>query len=120
MDQPDHLLQDGRVRLGQHPVAQVEHVAGRGPGPFEDVPGLFGHDVPVRQAQRRVEVALDRDTGPHPSTGHVEWHPPVDADDVAPCGGHRRQQLAGAHPEEDGGDAGMGVRQLGKQPAGGR
>src|ERR1035441_4008158 len=59
----------GGVRVGRRPVAQVEHVAGRGPGPFEDVPGLFGHDVPVRQAQRRVEVALDRGTGPPPSTG---------------------------------------------------
>ncbi len=52
--------------------------------------------------------------------GLVEGHPPVDADHRAPAPGHGAQQLAGAHPEQDGGDAGVARGQLGEDAPGGR
>ena len=120
VDQGRHLLEDARVGLRQDAVAQVEDVAGLAAGGPQHPAGLRRGHLPGAQAQGGIEVALHGEARPHPAPGLVEGHPPVDPDDGAAGRGHRGQQLAGAHAEEDGGHAGMGVGQLGEEPAGGR
>ena len=66
--------------------------------------------VPGGQAQGGIEVALDGDAGSDPSPGLVEGDPPVHAHHRAAGLGHRRQQLAGADAEEDGGHVRVGRR----------
>ena len=105
---------------GRTPWPRLKTCPGAEPAAAEHLAGLgLGH-LPGGEAQGRVEVALDGQPGPDPPPGLVQRHPPVDADHRAPGGGHRGQQLAGAHPEEDGGDAGVGLGQLGEEPPGGR
>ena len=107
------------IRLGQHPVAEVEDMARGVPGRPEYLPRLGGGHLPGGQAHGRVEVALDGDTGPDTPPGVVQRDPPVDTHDGAAGSGHRGQQLARAHPEQDGGNPVMGLGQLGEEPGGG-
>ena len=99
--EPGELVGVGR---GQHPVAQVEDVAGcRLPG-LDDLVGPGQHHLGRCEHQGRVEVALH---GPaaRPSYAVGEGHPPVDAHDVGPGLPHQAEQLAGADPEVDPGHA---------------
>ena len=112
--------EDARVGLGQDAVAQVEDVAGgvagRGRGPRGSRPRPPPRCPGTWPGSRLPWTASP---GPDPAPGLVERHPPVDPDHGAPGRGHRGQQLAGAHAEQDGGHARVGVGQLGEQPAGG-
>src|SRR5438309_9502378 len=105
VDEVDEAPQDVRVGLGQHAPAQVEHVPGPALVGVEDGGGLAGDDVPRGQADRRVEVALDGDVMAQAGPGPVEGHPPVDADDVGASLGEQLEQLTGADPEVDAGNA---------------
>ena len=73
------------ARARQHAVAQVEHVPAASAGPAQDVERLRLDDLPRAQARGRVEVPLDRAVEPDALPRHVERHPPVDPDHVAPA-----------------------------------
>ncbi len=90
-----------RIGLGEHAVPQVEDVPRCRSGPPEHVSRLFGHHLPGGEADRRVEVALDRMQRSEPRSGRVQRHPPVHSDDLRAGLGHEAEQLAGADAEED-------------------
>ena len=89
-------------------MAEVEDVALGGGALGEDAADLAVDDVPAGEQQRRVEVALQRPARPHAGGGDVQRQPPVDPDDVGAGLAHRAQQLAGADPEVDARQAGVG------------
>ena len=104
---------------GRTPWPRLKTWPGASPARLEHVSRLGRGHLPGGQAHGRVEVALDGDPRPDPPPGLVQRDPPVDAHHRAPGCGHRGQQLAGAHPEQDGGHPGVGLGQLGEEPGGG-
>src|SRR6266545_579645 len=93
--------EDGRVCFGWHSVPKVEYMTRPPSGAPEDIARLGLDSVPGREQHGRVQIALDAavvaDLGP----AAVERDPPVEADHVAACLGHRLQQGRGAGPEVD-------------------
>ena len=65
-------------------------------------------DGPLAQADRRVEVALQRHIVSEPRACDVERHPPVDPEHIGSGRHHQLEQLAGAHAEVDAGHAEVG------------
>ena len=80
----------------------------------EHVPHLRLHDLPRREDQGRVEVALHRLAWSDAHHGVVQRHPPVHPDDVGAGRAHVVQQLPRTHAEVDARDVG----DPGKHPRG--
>ena len=108
MHQVDDPREHVRIGLGEHAVAEVEDVALGGGALGEDAADLAVDDVPAGEQQRRVEVALQRPGPAAAGGGDVQRQPPVDPDDVGAGLAHGAQQLAGADPEVDARQAGVG------------
>ncbi len=92
----------------QHPVAEVEDVAGRtrvdsAAAVLDDGAHRTLHHRPAGQQHHRIEVALQRNPGPDPGGGVGQRRAPVDADDAGrPPGqrlGHGAEQFGGADAE---------------------
>ena len=82
-------------------MTEVEDVAVAVRRAVEDLGGGAFDRVPRRDADRGIEVALDRAVEADPLPGAVERDPPVHPDRVAAGVAHRRQELAGPHAEVD-------------------
>src|SRR5690625_4428109 len=89
-----------RVCIGQHPVPQVEDMAGRGPAGCEDLLCGAGENCLAGAQKRRVEVALQRHSRCS-SGGHIQRHAPVHAEDLGACGCQEIQELTGVDAEVD-------------------
>ena len=88
-------------RVGQHAVAQVEHVSGPAAGAGEDVASLPLHRIPGTEQDRGIQVPLDRAVVTDRRPGLVERDAVVDAEGVAPRVPHQLQQVPRPHPEVD-------------------
>src|ERR1019366_4759401 len=99
-----YVLDDAPQRvgrgLGQHPVAEVEDVPPAATT-IEHCRDPLGEDLPRRQAEHRVEVALERDLCAQSRSRLVEGYTPIDANAVRARRRQERQELAGSHAEVD-------------------
>src|SRR5262245_14198647 len=71
------------VGLGEHPVDEVEDVAGAAAGAVEHVSRAGLRSLPRAEEHGAVEVPLDPAVVADSLPGEVEREPPVDADHVA-------------------------------------
>ena len=114
VDQLDDAFQRLGVGLGQHAVAQVEHVpaatAGVAPATSQHVAHRGLGRTPARRHDGGIQVALQPDVGGHPAPSSVERGAPVHADHLGAGRGDHVEQLGGVHPEVDAWDAGIGER----------
>ena len=83
MDQVDDVLEDRRVRLGEHPVSEVEDVTGMVGVASQDVGNRRVDDPDRGEADGGVEVALEDGVLAEPLAGNVKGDAPVDTDAIS-------------------------------------
>ena len=98
------------IGLGQHAMAEVEHVAFGRAARVQDTDRSPLDDVPGGQQDRRVEIALQRLARVHPAHRLIERHPPVHSDHVGSRLAHHSEQFTGVHAEVQPRDTGPGQR----------
>ena len=81
-------------------MAEVEHVASRGPSLVYYPADLAFDHGPARTEHGRIQVPLQRLSG-YPSSRLVERHSPVDPDDLRSGSTHQREQLTRTDAEMD-------------------
>src|SRR4029450_13284880 len=84
--QPAEAAEQLRIRLGKHPVAEVEDVSGSAFGALEHVSRACLRSPPRAEEPGAVEVPLNPSVMVDPLPCDVERETPVDADDVAARG----------------------------------
>src|ERR1051325_3694279 len=100
MDRLDEDLEVLDRRVGQHAMPQVEDVAAATTGAAQHVAGPRANQVGGTEQHGRVEVALDpQPDDPAPSL--VEWHAPVERNDVWSGFRYRLEQARGVGAEVD-------------------
>src|SRR5689334_652433 len=102
MNEVDQPTQNLGVRVGQHAVPQVEHMAGPTGRALQNVDGTRFGRLPAGQRPDRIEVALDAAVEPAALPALVEPYPPVEAEEVAASLGHELEQGRISRPEVDG------------------
>src|SRR5207249_11461139 len=60
VDEIDQFFRSFRSRLRQHPMAQIEHVAGPSSNPCQNLLCTSLYNMPLAQERCRVQVALNR------------------------------------------------------------
>jgi hypothetical protein len=101
MNEIDETSEHVRVGVRKNTMTKIEDVSLRAaPGGEHPSRPRLDH-LPRRQGDRRIKVALDGTPRPDPAGGHVEWKPPVDADNIRAGRTQQTEELAGPDPKVD-------------------
>src|SRR6266516_7437075 len=78
VDEIDQFFRSFRRRLRQHPMPQIEHVAGPSSNPCQNLLWTSLYKMPLAQERCRVQVALNRPTSTL-APRFVDRDPPVNS-----------------------------------------
>src|SRR5258708_23788319 len=83
-------------------MPQVEYMPGTIVGTTQDIQHTLLHNLPGRQQERRVKVALYAPVIADTRPGRVKINAPIDADNIAACFGHQFQETGCAGAKRNG------------------